>query len=108
MKMTKDAKMAWLMSGLFGVLAGVFLTFGYQLETNDVIDLYDKNAMMVMLALMVIVTVDTRYVWRNYDMARHGGKLFGIIRLPQKGDEKEFSKRDFLINLVSLVAYVEC
>lgn len=104
MKKNKENTLAWLMSGLFGILAGVFLTFGYQLETNDVIDLYDKNAMMVMLALMIIVTVDTRYVWRNYDMARNGGKLFGIIRLPQKGDEKEFSKRDFLINLVSLVA----
>ncbi|RKM59818.1 hypothetical protein D6855_08505 [Butyrivibrio sp. CB08] len=103
MKSNKENQLAWLMSGLFGILAGVFLTFGYQLETYDHIDIFDKNAMMVMLALMIIITVDTRYVWRNYDLASTGEKkLFGIIRLPKKEDEKEFSKRDYLINFVSL------
>ncbi len=90
------------MSGLFGILAGAFLTLGYQLETFDSINIYDRNAMGIMLAFMIIITVDTRYVWRNYDLARHGGKLFGIIKLPKRGDEKEFSKRDYLINLISL------
>ena len=104
MKRNKENTLAWLMSGLFGILAGIFLTFGYQLETFDQINIYDKNAMMVMLALMIIVTVDTRYVWRNYDLASTGEKkLFGIIRLPKKEDEKEFSKRDYLVNFVSLI-----
>ena len=66
MRSNKENTLAWLMSGLFGVLAGVFLTFGYQLETYDQINIFDKNAMLVMLALIVIITVDTRYVWRNY------------------------------------------
>ena len=91
------------MSGLFGVLAALFLTFGYQLETLDSINIYDKNAMLVMLALMIIVTVDTRYVWRNYDLAQNGAKLFGIIKLPGMGDEKDFSKRDFGFNFLSLI-----
>ena len=103
MKLNKENTLAWLMSGLFGILAGIFLTFGYQLETYDSINIQDKNAMLVMLALMIIVTVDTRYVWRNYDLALHGGKLFGIIKLPKKGDEKEFSKRGYLINFASLI-----
>lgn len=103
MKTNKENTLAWLMSGLFGILTGIFLTFGYQLETNDVLDLSDKNVLAVMFALMIIVTVDTRYVWRNYDLARNGGKLFGIIKLPPRGDEKAFSKRDYLINLISLI-----
>ncbi|MBR1643241.1 MAG: hypothetical protein IJ683_13040 [Butyrivibrio sp.] len=103
MKMNKENTLAWLMSGLFGILAGVFLTFGYQLETFDSINISDKNAMLVMLALMIIVTVDTRYVWRNYDLTGDGAKLFGIVRLPKKGSDKEFSKRDFFINFASLV-----
>ncbi len=103
MKRNKENTLAWLMSGLFGILAGIFLTFGYQLETYDSINIQDKNAMLVMLALMIIVTVDTRYVERNYVITEHGGKLFGIIRLPKKGDEKEFSKKGYLINYVSLI-----
>ena len=103
MKMNKENTLAWLMSGLFGILAGVFLTFGYQLETFDSINISDKNAMLVMLALMIIVTVDTRYVWRNYDLTGDGAKLFGIVRLPKKCSDKEFSKRDFFINFASLV-----
>ena len=103
MRSNKENTLAWLMSGLFGVLAGVFLTFGYQLETYDQINIFDKNAMLVMLALMIIVTVDTRYVWRNYDLTDKGAKLFGIVRLPKKGEEREFSKRDFWINYASLV-----
>ena len=81
MKMNKDAKMAWLMSGLFGVLASVFLIFGYQLESGDAINLSDKNALSILLMFILIFTIDTRYVWRNYDSALHGGKLFGFITL---------------------------
>ena len=103
MRSNKENTLAWLMSGLFGVLAGVFLTFGYQLETYDQINIFDKNAMLVMLALIVIITVDTRYVWRNYDLTESGAKLFGIVKLPKKGEEKDLSRRDFFINYASLV-----
>ena len=68
------------MSGLFGVLSGVFLVLGYQLETRDSIDLSDSNALFIMLTIMVIITIDTRYVWRNYDAQRQGAKLFGLLR----------------------------
>ena len=103
MRSNKENTLAWLMSGLFGVLAGVFLTFGYQLETYDQINIFDKNAMLVMLALIVIITVDTRYVWRNYDLTDSGAKLFGIVKLPKKGQVKDLSKREFFINYASLV-----
>ena len=81
-KNTIDKKtiLAWLMSGLFGVLSGVFLVFGYQLETADSINISDSNAMMIMLTIMIIITIDTRYVWRGYDAQRQGAKLFGILR----------------------------
>ncbi len=102
MKANKENTLAWLMSGLFGILAGIFLVFGYQLETYDQINIHDKNAMLVLLALMIIVTVDTRYVWRNYDLSHSGSKLFGIIVLPEKGKEREFSKKDYIINFLSL------
>ena len=104
MKANKENTLAWLMSGLFGILAGIFLVFGYQLETYDQINIHDKNAMLVLLALMIIITVDTRYVWRNYDLAHSGSKLFGIIVLPEKGKEREFSKKDYIINFLSLAA----
>ena len=104
MKMTKDAKMAWLMSGLFGVLAGIFLIFGYQLENGDAINLSDKNAMSVLLMFILIFTIDTRYVWRNYDSALDGGKLFGIIRLPRSAGDAKVPARDFFINYLSMIA----
>lgn len=104
MKMTKDAKMAWLMSGLFGVLAAVFLLFGYQLESGDAINLSDKNAMSILLMFILIFTIDTRYVWRNYDSALDGGKLFGIIRLPGSAEDAKVPARDFFINYLSMIA----
>ena len=104
MKMTKDAKMAWLMSGLFGVLAAVFLLFGYQLESGDAINLSDKNAMSILLMFVLIFTIDTRYVWRNYDSALDGGKLFGIIRLPGSAGDAKVPARDFFINYLSMIA----
>ena len=104
MKMTKNAKMAWLMSGLFGVLAAVFLLFGYQLESGDAINLSDKNAMSILLMFILIFTIDTRYVWRNYDSALDGGKLFGIIRLPGSAGDAKVPARDFFINYLSMIA----
>ena len=104
MKMTKDAKMAWLMSGLFGVLAGIFLIFGYQLENGDAINLSDKNAMSVLLMFILIFTIDTRYVWRNYDSALNGGKLFGFITLPKGNGVTEVPKREFFINYLAMIA----
>ncbi len=72
---------AWLVSGFFGILTGAFLVLGYQLETLDRIDFSDRNMLLAMLGLMVIVTIDTRYVWRNYDQAHEGKKLFGLMPL---------------------------
>ncbi len=103
MKMTKDAKMAWLMSGLFGVLASVFLIFGYQLESGDAINLSDNNAISILLMFILIFTIDTRYVWRNYDSALNGGKLFGIIRLPKGNETAEVQPREFFINHLAMI-----
>ena len=103
MKMNKDAKIAWLMSGLFGVLASVFLIFGYQLETGDAIDLSDRNALSILLMFILIFTIDTRYVWRNYDSALNGGKLFGFITLPKSSDAVSVPKRDFFINYLAMI-----
>ena len=103
MKMTKDAKMAWLMSGLFGVLASVFLVFGYQLESGDAINLSDNNVISILLMFILIFTIDTRYVWRNYDSALNGGKLFGIIRLPKGTGEAEVQTKEFLINHLAMI-----
>ncbi len=98
MKKNKTDIMAWLMSGLFGVFSGMFLVFGYQLETFEALDLKDTNALMVLLAFMVILTIDTRYVWKNYEDAKWGGKLFGLIRLPDEPVETQVGRKDFLVN----------
>lgn len=103
MKMNKDAKRAWLMSGLFGVLASVFLVFGYQLESGDAINLSDKNALSVLVMFILIFTIDTRYVWRNYDSALNGGKLFGMIRLPKGRETAEVPAKDFWVNYLSMI-----
>lgn len=94
---------AWLMSGLFGALSGIFLVFGYQLETADALNLSDQNALLILACFIIIITVDTRYVWKNYEDARNGGKLFGFIKLPKDGKEMVTSPRDFLINWGFLV-----
>ncbi len=104
MKRDRENTLAWLMSGLFGVFAGAFLYIGYTLETRDYIDLADRNGLLVMFMMMVIFTMDTRYVWKNYDSAKSGhGKLFGIIKLPGRGSEKEVSVKGYLVNFVSMV-----
>ncbi len=103
---------AWLWSGLFGVLTGLFLVLGYQLETRDSIDLSDSNAMMLMLTLMIIITIDTRYVWKNYDSQRQGKKFLGFIRTSvakegekkaEKADDKHLSSGSFLVDFGILV-----
>ncbi len=70
---------AWLMSGLFGVLSGFFLVFGYQLEKSGSIDLSDRNAMMVMVMIMLVLTVDAKNVWKGYEASKRGAKLLGFI-----------------------------
>ena len=103
MKSNRENTRAWLMSGLFGILTGAFLVLGYQLEKLDRIDLSDRNSMMVMVMLMMIVTVDSRYVWRGYDVALTGRKLFGFITLPKYIDNDAPGKRDFLVNWVLMI-----
>lgn len=75
--------LAWLMSGLFGVLSGLFLTFGYQLEKYGSVRLSDKNSLMIMLCIMAIMTMDSRYVWRSYDNRAEGkDRMFLGKKLP--------------------------
>ena len=99
-KKNNSNNLAWLMSGLFGIISGIFLVFGYQLESGDALNLSDQNALLVMAAFFIIITVDTRHVWRNYESARSGkGKLFGLISLPDNtAKEISVGSRDFLTN----------
>ncbi|MBO6241620.1 MAG: hypothetical protein J6O61_12405 [Butyrivibrio sp.] len=81
------------MSGLFGIFTGFFLVIGYQLEMLDKVDLSDKNAMYAMLGLMIVITIDTRYVWRNYEQAHLGKKLFGLFTLVTASPEDTSDKK---------------
>ena len=87
---------AWLMSGLFGILTGFFLVIGYQLETLDKVDISDKNAMLTMVCLMMVIAIDTRYVWRNYEQAHSGQKLFGLFPLKSASPLDTSDKKIFL------------
>ena len=98
MKNDRDNNRAWLLSGLFGILTGSFLAFGYQLEKLDRIDLSDRNLLLILGMLIVIITMDTRYIWRGYNLALEGRKLFGFISLPVYRDTDLPGKRDFFIN----------
>ena len=91
------------MSGLFGIITSVFLVFGYQLETADALNFSDSNGLLILGAFIIIVTIDTRYVWKNYDDARNGGRLFGFIRLSGDVKENTATPRDFRINWGLLV-----
>lgn len=87
------------MSGLFGVLTGAFLFVGYSLEKYDSIRLSDGNMLTIMVLIMAVLTVDARYVWRSYEYALGGSKLFGFIDIsakPAEPEEKGFFKRTFL------------
>ena len=107
----KDSEVkAWLMSGLFGVLSGLFLVLGYQLEKNDHIDLRDQNAMLVMLLIMVVFTVDAKNIWKGYERSKTGARFLGFFDLTgffQKGNAKDTvdknEKKDFLINFGILI-----
>jgi hypothetical protein len=104
MKNDRENTLAWLMSGLFGILTGAFFYVGYTLESRDYLDLTDRNGLLVMFMMMVIFTMDTRYVWKNYCLAKSGGvKLFGILKLPEAKPEQAVSSRDFLVNYGSMV-----
>ena len=77
---TKKNVVAWLLSGLFGVLTGAFLFIGYSLEKFDSVKL-DGHMLMIMFFIMVVLTIDARYVWKSYEMSFYGRKLFGFIDL---------------------------
>ena len=85
----KQNVLAWLMSGLFGILSGVFLVFGYQLEKYDNVNFKDAGTFAFVLCLALILTIDVRYVWKNYDAARNGKKLFGFITLKEAAEPAE-------------------
>ena len=99
---TKKNVVAWLLSGLLGVLTGAFLFIGYSLEKFDSVKL-DGHMLMIMFFIMVVLTIDTRYVWKSYEMSFYGRKLFGFIDLnaqPKPIEEKGFFKRTFLTLIV--------
>ncbi|WP_143087373.1 DUF6020 family protein [Butyrivibrio proteoclasticus] len=92
---------AWLLSGLFGIITGFFLVIGYQLEKLDKVDISDKNAMLTMACLIIVIAIDTRHVWRNYEEAHNGQKLFGLFPLKSASpldtsDKKIFLSREHL------------
>lgn len=101
--------LAWLMSGLFGVLSGLFLVWGYQLEKIDRIDLSDRNANLVMLMLMIVMAVDAKHVWNNYNAAKRGeAKLFGLFVIntadvvSKKGDASSKAAGNTLLGKIPL------
>ena len=99
-KFNRNSKIAWLMSGLFGVLSGLFMVLGYQLENQSRINLADKNAMYIMALIMVVLTVD---VWDNYTSTFYGEKLMGLFRLDKyranygKSDKKSRFVQNWLL-----------
>ena len=93
---------AWLMSGLFGILSGIFLVFGYQLEKYDNVNFKDAGTYALILCFAVILTIDVRYVWRNYDGARQGKKLFGFVTLGGRTEPKE--EKNFMIKSWAIMA----
>ena len=88
------------MSGLFGVLSGVFLVFGYQLEKYDNVNFKDTGTYAFILCFAIILAIDVRYVWKNYDGARQGKKLFGFVTLSNRtepGEDKNFMFKSWAI-----------
>ncbi|MBQ4218094.1 MAG: hypothetical protein II666_00945, partial [Butyrivibrio sp.] len=98
----KQNVIAWLMSGLFGILSGIFLVFGYQLEKYDNVNFKDAGTYALILCFAVILTIDVRYVWRNYDGARQGKKLFGFVALGGRTEPKE--EKNFMIKSWAIMA----
>ncbi|MBR1670936.1 MAG: hypothetical protein IJ695_09575 [Butyrivibrio sp.] len=102
MERNKENHMALVMSGLFGIISSAFLIFGYQLETQDYIDVLSGNTPFFFAAFIFVITLDTYHVWRNYDSTDSGGRLFGFIKLPKWEKRVSVSKREFRINFAIL------
>ena len=105
-KFNRNSKIAWLMSGLFGVLSGLFMVLGYQLEKESRINLSDKNAMYIMALIMVVLTVDAKHVWDNYTSTFYGEKLMGLFRLDKYRANygKSDKKSRFVQNWILMMA----
>ncbi len=105
-KFNRNSKIAWLMSGLFGVLSGLFMVLGYQLENQSRINLADKNAMYIMALIMVVLTVDAKHVWDNYTSTFYGEKLMGLFRLDKYRASygKSDKKSRFVQNWILMMA----
>lgn len=105
-KFNRNSKIAWLMSGLFGVLSGLFMVLGYQLENQSRINLADKNAMYIMALIMVVLTVDAKHVWDNYTSTFYGEKLMGLFRLDKYRANygKSDKKSRFVQNWILMMA----
>lgn len=105
-KFNRNSKIAWLMSGLFGVLSGLFMVLGYQLENQSRINLSDKNAMYIMALIMVVLTVDAKHVWDNYTSTFYGEKLMGLFRLDKYRASygKSDKKSRFVQNWILMMA----
>ena len=105
-KFNRNSKIAWLMSGLFGVLSGLFMVLGYQLEKESRINLSDRNAMYIMALIMVVLTVDAKHVWDNYTSTFYGEKLMGLFKLDKyRGTYGKTSKKSvFLRNWILMIA----
>ena len=101
--LSKETRSAWLMSGLFGILSGIFLVFGYQLERFDSVNFKDSGTYAFILCLAFIFTLDVRYVWKNYDRARSGKKLFGFFLLKKDREEVKEEKAFMLKTWAALV-----
>ena len=69
------------MSGLFGVLSGLFLVWGYQLEKIDRIDLSDNNAMLVMVMLMIVMAVDALVFHQEHTKRQKVGILLVLAAM---------------------------
>ncbi|MBO4457986.1 MAG: hypothetical protein J5802_09720 [Butyrivibrio sp.] len=99
---SNETRSAWLMSGLFGILSGIFFVFGYQLERFDNVNFKDSGTYAFILCIAVILTIDVRYVWKSYDSARAGKKLFGLIEL--KGRESAAGDKRFILKTWAVLA----
>ena len=71
----------------------------------DHIDLSNKNVITLFCVMFLVITLDAKHVFRGYDYARQSGtKLFGFIPLPKPSADEPVTRRDFLINHLSLIA----
>ncbi len=105
----KRSTLAWLMSGLFGVLTGVCFVFGYQLEKMDHIDLADRNSLMILVCIIAVMAIDAIHVWEGYNNSKKGAKFLGFFNIKQLKEQSrreaktEVTKKDFLVKWLILV-----